>query len=99
MPAVLLDVDGTLVDTNYLHTVAWFRAFRDAGMTMEMWRIHRHVGRGADTLLKELPGSERPDIEAGWDRHFDEMKPEIVAFDGARDLIRNLHERDLRVVL
>jgi HAD superfamily hydrolase (TIGR01509 family) len=99
MPAVLLDVDGTLVDTNYFHTVAWFRAFREAGEEVPMWRIHRLVGMGADKLLADLAGGERPDLEAGWSRHFETFKREIVAFAGARDLIRVLHERDFAVAL
>jgi HAD superfamily hydrolase (TIGR01509 family) len=99
MPAVLLDVDGTLVDTNYLHTVAWFRALREAGEAVPMWRIHRLVGMGADRLLDDLVGGERPDIEEGWSRHYDAFKPEVVAFDGVRAFIRALHDRGLSVAL
>src|ERR687893_155439 len=59
MPAVLLDVDGTLVDSNYFHTVAWWRALRAKGHVVPMARIHRLVGMGADTFLEELLG--KPD--------------------------------------
>jgi HAD superfamily hydrolase (TIGR01509 family) len=97
--AVLLDVDGTLVDTNYLHVVAWFRAFRDAGETVPMWHIHRLVGMGADKLLDELVGGARPDLESGWSKHYDESKHLVTPLPGARNLVRALHERGLRIVL
>jgi HAD superfamily hydrolase (TIGR01509 family) len=99
MAAVLLDVDGTLVDTNYFHVVSWYQAFREAGETVPMWRIHRLVGMGADKLLEELAGGERPDIEKGWSRHYDEYKEHVSVLPGARDLVRALHERGLRVAL
>src|SRR6266511_1204755 len=47
-PAAILDVDGTLVDTNYHHAIAWYRAFRAHGITLPLWRLHRHVGIGGD---------------------------------------------------
>src|SRR5919107_286328 len=56
MPAVLLDLDGTLVDSNYFHVEAWFRAFAARGHVVPMARIHRLVGMGADQLLEELLG-------------------------------------------
>jgi beta-phosphoglucomutase-like phosphatase (HAD superfamily) len=49
--AAILDIDGTLVDTNYHHAIAWFRAFRDQGITLPIWRIHRHIGMGGDQLV------------------------------------------------
>src|SRR3954469_8372182 len=98
--AVLLDVDGTLVDTNYLHVLAWFRAFLDAGESVPMWRIHRLVGMGADKLLEELVGGERPDrLECGWSKHYKEAKQLVTPLPGARDLVHALHERGLRVAL
>jgi len=53
--AALLDVDGTLVDANYQHTIAWYRAFREHDITLPLWRIHRAVGMGGTF------GIERPD--------------------------------------
>ena len=50
----LVDVDGTLVDTNYQHTLAWYRAFRRVGLTLPLWRIHRHIGMGGDQLVPAL---------------------------------------------
>ena len=57
-PAAILDVDGTLVDTNYQHAIAWFRAFRQHGVVLPLWRIHRHIGMGGDQLVAALAGEE-----------------------------------------
>ena len=56
--AALLDVDGTLIDANYFHAVAWYRGFRRSGITLPLWRIHRHVGMGGDQLVPALVGAE-----------------------------------------
>jgi HAD superfamily hydrolase (TIGR01509 family) len=65
-PAVLFDIDGTLVDSNYLHVHAWYRAFHDAGVEVEAWRIHRSIGmedlhsryyKETAPLLRRLPGA------------------------------------------
>lgn len=68
-PAVLLDVDGTLVDTSYFHAIAWYRALRDAGETVPTARLHRLVGMDADRFTAELFGSERQDLSDGHSRH------------------------------
>jgi phosphoglycolate phosphatase-like HAD superfamily hydrolase len=52
----VLDVDGTLVDTNYQHALAWYRAFRSLGETFPIWRIHRLIGMGGDQLVAALGG-------------------------------------------
>ena len=51
MAVAILDIDGTLVDTNYHHAIAWFRAFRQHGIVLPIWRIHRHIGMGGDQLV------------------------------------------------
>jgi phosphoglycolate phosphatase-like HAD superfamily hydrolase len=56
--AAILDVDGTLVDTNYHHALAWYRAFRQHDELLPIWRIHRHIGMGGDHLVKALCGDE-----------------------------------------
>jgi beta-phosphoglucomutase-like phosphatase (HAD superfamily) len=53
-PAAILDVDGTLVDTNYQHAIAWYRAFRRHEIVLPVWRIHRHIGMGGDQLVSAL---------------------------------------------
>jgi hypothetical protein len=57
-PAAILDIDGTLVDTNYQHAVAWFRAFRRLDVTLPLYRIHRHIGMGSDQLVGALAGDD-----------------------------------------
>lgn len=57
----ILDIDGTLIDSNYHHVIAWARAFRKHGLTIPIWRIHRHVGMGGDQLIAALAGDEVED--------------------------------------
>jgi len=54
----ILDIDGTLVDTNYQHAVAWYRAFRQHDVILPVWRIHRHLGMGGDQLVAALTNDE-----------------------------------------
>src|SRR5881394_510358 len=102
--AVLLDVDGTLIDANYHHAIAWYRAFRRHGIVLPLWRIHRHVGMGGDQLVPALVGRET-DEEHG-DRIRDaraelyrELIGEVEPLEGARDLIVDLKERGFAAVL
>src|SRR5215217_7534893 len=72
-PAVLFDIDGTLLDTNYFHTVSWWYALREAGEDITMARIHPLIGMGSDQLLTELLGEEREglsDIHARYYRPY-----------------------------
>jgi HAD superfamily hydrolase (TIGR01549 family) len=102
--AVILDVDGTLVDSNYFHALAWYRAMREHGHSPPLWRIHRAVGMGGDQLVGALLGDEveerqGDDIRATEkDRYFD-MIEEVQPLEGARRLIEGLKERGVRVVL
>jgi HAD superfamily hydrolase (TIGR01509 family) len=97
--AVLLDVDGTLVDSNYFHVVAWFRAFRQHDYTFTFNEIHRLIGMGADQMLERLvPDGNAEDIEKAWQKGFVELRDEIVATPGAGDLVRTLKERGLTTV-
>src|SRR4051795_12829002 len=91
--AVLVDVDGTLVDTNYGHTVAWWRAMRRGDVDVSMARLHRLIGMGADQLIEEVVGEERPDLERWWSEEFAPFREEARAIAGGRDLLRQLHER------
>jgi HAD superfamily hydrolase (TIGR01509 family) len=99
MPAVLLDVDGTLVDSNYFHTVAWWRALSGAGHVIPMARIHRLVGMGADTFLEELLGEHDDALEDAWQEEFAKLRDDIPATPGAADLARAAKERGATVVL
>jgi len=97
--AVLLDVDGTLVDTTYLHKLAWCRALRQAGRPQPMVEVHRLIGMGSLQLLESVVGEERAEIEKSWEQEFDRLKRDIVVFPGAVDLIKGLHDHGVRVVL
>ncbi len=102
--AALVDVDGTLVDTNYHHVLAWYRAFRQHGQVVPAWTIHRHVGMGGDHLVEKLCGKE-VEVEIGDDIRAAEKAlyltfiEEVEPMEGARDLLRDLKERGHPVVL
>jgi HAD superfamily hydrolase (TIGR01509 family) len=98
-PGVLFDVDGTLIDTNYLHTLAWSRALRDAGEWAPMNAIHRLVGMGGDQLLPELLGRTNEEAEKLRADHYRPLMTEARVFPGAADLLRRCHEAGLVVVL
>ena len=98
-PGVLFDVDGTLVDTNYLHTIAWSRALRDAGEWAPMNAIHRLVGMGGDQLLPELLGHMNERAKQLRSDHYRPLMAEARVFPGAADLLRRCHEAGLVVVL
>jgi HAD superfamily hydrolase (TIGR01549 family) len=98
-PAVIFDVDGTLVDTTYLHTLAWARGAREAGETVSMSAIHRLIGMGSDHLVKELLGHESEEASQGHTRHFEKLMDEIRAFPAAAELLEEVHRRGATVVL
>ena len=102
--AALLDVDGTLIDSNYQHTLAWFRAFREHGFVLPAWRIHRAIGMGGDQLVPALLGKgvdeeQGDDIRDTRDPNYKELMPEVEPLDGAHELIAELKERGLTIVL
>jgi phosphoglycolate phosphatase-like HAD superfamily hydrolase len=99
---ILFDVDGTLVDTNYLHTLAWWQAFRRFGHDVPMASIHRTIGMGGATLIEHLIGADRDtdQDEALEDTHgalFSAQWPSLRAFDGARDLLLHCADAGLAV--
>ena len=96
---VLFDVDGTLVDSNYLHVLSWSRALRDAGEWAPMNAIHRLVGMGGDQLITELLGHACPAAREARPAHYEELKGDMVAFPHAGDLLRHVHQMGLAVVL
>jgi len=104
VPAAVLDVDGTLIDTNYHHALAWFRAFRAEGIVLPMWRLHRHVGMGGDKFVSAVAGDEIEErlgdhLRDAWEKRFDELIDETEPLAGARDLIEELNRRGRPVVL
>ncbi|MFB8000358.1 HAD family hydrolase [Streptomyces sp. NPDC056002] len=102
--AVLFDVDGTLMDTVYLHTVAWWEALRQAGHRIGMTRIHRCIGMGSDHLLETLLGKDRDPtgddrISTSHDALYGQYWSRLTPLEGAADLLRACAERGWRVVL
>jgi HAD superfamily hydrolase (TIGR01549 family) len=103
-PAAILDVDGTLVDTNYHHAIAWYRAFRQNEVLLPIWRIHRHIGMGGDQLVEALGGEQLEnqkgdDIRAAESVLYAELMSEVEPLEGARELIEDLKQGGHAVVL
>ena len=104
MSLALLDIDGTLVDTNYQHTLAWYRAFCEHNIVLPAWQIHRHIGMGGDQLVPALT-SEQIERERGDDirdaenRCYRQLIGEVRPTQDARRLIEDLHERGHTVLL
>lgn len=102
--AVLLDVDGTLVDSVYLHAIAWQRAMIAHGVDVPTWWIHRHVGMGGDQLVEAVAGGEVEEqlgdrIREARTARFAELLPEVRPLPGAIDLLVALRETGMRISL
>jgi HAD superfamily hydrolase (TIGR01509 family) len=101
--AVLFDIDGTLVDSNYLHVDAWAGAFSDVGAPVDAWRIHRMIGADSSKLLQDLLGDRLDALgEGARDRHAERyaaLMPRLRRFAAAREVIDYLASHDVRVVL
>jgi HAD superfamily hydrolase (TIGR01509 family) len=103
-PAAIIDVDGTLVDTNYQHALAWYRAFRQHGVTVPLWKIHRHMGMGGDQLVASLTGDgfeERhgDDVRSAEKALYLSLIAEVQPLPGARELLEALRANGNTVVL
>jgi HAD superfamily hydrolase (TIGR01509 family) len=100
----VLDVDGTLVDSNYQHALAWYRAFRSLGETFPVWRLHRLIGMGGDQLVSAIGGDELEQRigDAARERQVEEVDPligEMSVLPGARELLVAIKERGHTLVL
>ena len=100
----IFDVDGTLVDSNYQHALAWFRAFRRVDITLPIWQLHRATGMGGDMLVAHVAGDEvearyGDDLREAWKQELEPMIAEIQPFDGARELLREVKQRGFRLVM
>jgi HAD superfamily hydrolase (TIGR01509 family) len=103
-PVAILDVDGTLVETNYHHAIAWYRAFTQNGVELPVWRIHRAIGMGGDQLVAALAGDDvekekGDDIRVAEKVLYMAMIHEVRLLPGARRLLETLKERGHKVVL
>jgi HAD superfamily hydrolase (TIGR01509 family) len=100
----ILDIDGTLVDTNYQHALGWYRAFRQHGIVLPVWRIHRHLGMGGDQVVEALTdeGTENEvgdQIREAEKELYMELIDEVEPMEGSRELIAELGRRGHVVVL
>jgi HAD superfamily hydrolase (TIGR01549 family) len=100
----IFDVDGTLVDTNYQHALAWFRALRRFDITVPVWRIHRHIGMGGDQLLPAVAGDEVEDrlgdeVRHWWAEEYGPMLAEVQPFEGAVELLTEVKRRGFKLAL
>jgi HAD superfamily hydrolase (TIGR01509 family) len=103
-PIAVLDVDGTLVDSNYQHALAWYRALRSLGETFPVWRLHRLIGMGGDQLVSALGGEELEqrlgdEARKRQTEEADKLMDEIAPLPGARDLLLAIKERGHTLVL
>ncbi|MBS1845186.1 MAG: HAD family hydrolase [Actinobacteria bacterium] len=103
-PTIVLDVDGTLVDTNYQHAIAWHRAFRAHGFPVAIWEIHRHIGMGGDQLVESLVGEEGEEkagetLRDAHDKEYSQLIDEVEAMEGASELIAELDDAGATVIL
>lgn len=101
--AVLFDIDGTLIDSNYVHVDTWSRAFADVGVEAPSWKIHRCIGMDGDKLLESLVGSadsaaalEAKDLHS---RYYGEASGRLHILPGARELLQRVSDTGLTAVL
>jgi HAD superfamily hydrolase (TIGR01509 family) len=101
--ALLVDIDGTLVDSNYLHIDAWQRAFAEAGSPTDSWQVHRAIGMDSKKLLGELLGDDASrlgdEAKRLHQQYYAQTAPRLRAFAGARELLREVSRRGGIVVL
>ena len=103
-PAAILDIDGTLVDTNYHHAIAWYRAFLQSDVVLPLWQVHRHIGMGGDQLVAALAGEEfdaayGDDVRTAEKALYMALIHEVRPLEGARELVEELRRDGHAVVL
>ena len=100
MPALIFDLDGTLVDTVYAHVFSWQRALAEGGMAIDGWRIHRRIGMSgglftraiAREIGREITEAEAETLQRRHGELFHEFLPERTPLPGAVELLRFLRE-------
>lgn len=100
----VLDADGTLIDSNYQHALAWYRALRSVGETVPVWRLHRLIGMGGDQVVTAVGGEELERTVGDQAREqqgkeVDALVDEMAPLPGAHDLLVAIKERGHRLVL
>lgn len=104
MPTAILDIDGTLIDSNYHHVVAWDRALAACDAKVPLWKLHRHMGMGGDQLIEAVAGAhlERElgdEVRAAEKGFYAELMPEVRAVTGATEAIASLRDLGWTVIL
>ncbi len=103
VPAVLFDVDGTLVDSNYVHVHAWVRAFEVEDQPVAAWRVHRSIGMDGDTLIRSLARGADEAVQGRLKDHhsqfYRESAAQLTVLPGARDLLHRVSDLGMHVVL
>ena len=100
----VLDIDGTLIDSNYQHALAWYRALRSVGETYPVWRLHRLIGMGGDQVVTAVGGEdlERRVGDQAREKQGEEVDAfleEMAPLPGARDLLVAIKQRGHQLVL
>jgi HAD superfamily hydrolase (TIGR01509 family) len=98
-PTILFDLDGTLVDTTYLHTFSWWRALDGAGLRIPMARIHPLIGMGGSELLSTLLGADDEQISEAHGRYFAELHRYVRRLPGAAELVCHAKEDGFQTVI
>ena len=104
MTAAILDIDGTLVDSNYQHALAWHRAFRRFDRVVPVWQCHRAIGMGGDQLVSHLTDDafeeEHGDaVRDAEKEEYEPLMPEVVPLPRARELLVALKDQGTRIIL
>ncbi len=106
LPSVLFDLDGTLIDSNYQHVLAWSEALRSAGVVIPLWKIHRRIGMSGKSflkeLLRELPGRKSLNLGRLENRHdalFLHWISRLSPLPGAAQLLTHLARRQVRIAI
>lgn len=107
LPAVLFDLDGTLVDSNYHHVSAWAEALRDAGIVIPTWKIHRRIGMSGKSFVRELlreiarrpKGNDVEQLERKHDRIFRRQIRGLEPLPGANQLLKHLSQHRVRIAI
>jgi HAD superfamily hydrolase (TIGR01549 family) len=100
---LIFDLDGTLIDSNYQHAIAWYRAFRRHDLTIPIWQLHRALGMGGDQLVAAVTDEDvertlGDELRSAWEAEFEPMLGELRPFEGVTELLAELHERDISIV-